>query len=96
MMTFISAHVPNYSMKIGDCKDNDLPNQRFQFGEPKECAAKCSSNSACVGFAWAPKIEPTCFLKHTMCSSLTPNPDVTAYFKDGRCRICNISIVCLS
>ena len=98
-MTFLSAQVPNYSMKIGDCYGNDLDGQRFQFREPKQCAANCSSNSACVGFAWAPNIKPTCFLKHTRCSSLKPSPNITTYFKNGRCRICilnNISIVCLS
>ena len=82
-MTFISVQqVPNYSMIPDSCFGNDLTNHLFQ--DVMECADKCSSLSACVGFVFGSIHNPSCFLKHTRCPSQRPSPTVKTYYKNGR------------
>ena len=82
-MTFISDQIPNYFMISDDCFGNDLENHRNLLNAV-DCADRCSPLSACVGFVWAPGVDPNCFLKHTVCPFQSTSPFVRTYFKNGR------------
>ena len=77
---------PKYDQKPGDCSGNDLAKQRFKVPHIKQCAKKCASVLACIGFVWRTRsnLPHNCYLKRARCSTLKLDSNSNTYYKKGK------------